>query len=155
MATPDTLDVNAWHLVDLQANTGAVWRPHLQHSHTRVDEMNLSGANQTGFTVWATMFSGHQIGIGWAWISIGRQVVAMANPMQISTNIRLFNADGIQLRESSVVVHLNDVIHDLPWQQFVVKSTRRNDSKHYGLNNARSWSGAIDARTHGRCLGNY
>jgi hypothetical protein len=53
---------------------------------------------------------------------IGRGVVAMADPMAIVTNLRLVGDEGQPLDATESVLHINGIVHALPWQQAVART---------------------------------
>jgi len=58
-------------------------------------------------------------GIAWDWIEIGLGVVAMVDPMGVTTNMQLVNRDGVVLAASEAALHINQFVRRLPWQDEV------------------------------------
>ncbi|WIT13595.1 hypothetical protein PFX98_08255 [Paucibacter sediminis] len=88
----------------------------------------------SGITLWAaTLGTAHQrVGIAWTWLRMGREVVALADPMRISTNARLVSADGLRLTPDQALLHLNNIVNALPWQAEVLKLERSGSGSSAG-----------------------
>ncbi len=50
---------------------------------------------------------------------MGRGVFAMVDPMRVLTNMRLLSVDGDELAATDAALHLNQFVHQLPWQEEV------------------------------------
>jgi hypothetical protein len=57
--------------------------------------------------------------MAWDWVEIGRGIVAMVDPMQVITNVRLVNLEGRVLAATEAALHLNQFVRRLPWQEEV------------------------------------
>ena len=53
---------------------------------------------------------------------MSRGVFAMVDPMRVLTNMQLLNVDGDVLAATDAALHLNQFIHQLPWQEEVRRS---------------------------------
>lgn len=102
------------------ADPGAV-RPHL-------------GPRQ-GQAVWAADLEGLPLGLAWEWAEVREDVVALCDPMNVLSNVRLVSAEGAPLGESERMVHLNSAIHELDWQSHVT----------HGMQRQRSWAQPLAA----------
>ena len=76
----------------------------------------------SGQTVWGDPSTEHSAGVAWDWIEIREGVVALADPFGLITNIRLLDSDGHELSANQAVVHLNELVHGLPWQTEVQRA---------------------------------
>jgi hypothetical protein len=80
-----------------------------------------AGILRSGNVLWSTLVQGRPVGLAWDWAELRPQVVAICDPMCILTNVKLVDAEGCLLEEGSEAMELNRVIHDLPWQQAVLR----------------------------------
>jgi hypothetical protein len=60
--------------------------------------------------------AGRQVGIAWDWAEVRASVVAVADPMQVLSNMILVDDVGAVMTRSKAVLHLNSVIHFVEWQ---------------------------------------
>ena len=51
-----------------------------------------------------------------------RGVVAMADPMGLITNLHLVDEHGDALPAITATLHLNEIVHALPWQDEVQRA---------------------------------
>ena len=72
-----------------------------------------------GHTVWGQLSGEGDAGIAWDWVEICRGVVAMVDPMQVVTNLRLVSLDGHILAATEAAPHFNQFVRRLPWQEEV------------------------------------
>lgn len=99
---------------------------HFGHLGTRV----LSAGNAynpcSGQTVWGrTADDGSEegaAGLAWDWVQLHEGVVAMADPMGLITNLRIVDEHGDALPAHSASLHLNVIVHALPWQTEVQRA---------------------------------
>jgi len=69
-----------------------------------------------GCTVWREVSGEGDAGIAWDWIEIAYGVVAMVNPMCVTTNMQLLDRDGDILPAAAAALHFNQFVRRLPWQ---------------------------------------
>jgi hypothetical protein len=62
---------------------------------------------------------GDPAALAWDWIEIASGVVAMVDPMRVSTNMRIVNMNGDVLNSSEAALHFNQFVRRLPWQDEV------------------------------------
>jgi len=138
-------DINSWRALKLEGDARAAWCSHLQHLQSSVSDRNDKCVS--GVTLWAaTLGTAHQrVGIAWTWLRMGREVVALADPMRISTNARLVSADGLRLTPDQALLHLNNIVNALPWQAEVLKLERSGSGSSAG-NSIGSQRAALAAR---------
>jgi hypothetical protein len=79
----------------------------------------------SGQTLWCDETSQHATGVAWDWVEIREGVVAMSDPFGLVTNLRLTDDDGDVLDPTRVAVHLNQIVHALPWQREVARMLRK------------------------------
>jgi hypothetical protein len=61
-------------------------------------------------------------GVAWDWIQISDDIVAMADPMSVVTNLRLVGQEGEVLTALEAARFLNEIVHGLPWQSEVQRA---------------------------------
>jgi hypothetical protein len=72
---------------------------------------------------------------------VRRGIPALADPLSISSNVQFLDADGAPLEPRRQVLHLNMLVHNLPWQEHVSKLARgRRDIRNPA--NADRWLSA-------------
>lgn len=81
-----------------------------------------------GQTVWGGRAGDTAAGISWDWIEVADGIVALADPMMMTTNLRLLGAEGEVLTAHETAPHLNGVVHGLPWQQEVWRALTQSGS---------------------------
>ncbi len=93
---------------------------HFKHLGTQVTTYSTSETPCRGQTVWGDeQDKGSVAGLAWDWIELGAGVVAMADPLAVLTNLRLVGPGGGVLTPLEAALHLNELVHALPWQQEV------------------------------------
>lgn len=125
-AVPDMLamtpawTVYAWPPVLWQAARAP--RLHLLHLGTSVLKSDHGGGASCGQTLWAQSAVEPSAGVAWDWIELRDGVVAIADPLGVITNLTLLDARGEALSQSAMAVHLNQLVHSLPWQNEVCRA---------------------------------
>lgn len=89
---------------------------------TRVISAGEDGGPCSGQTLWAGVFRNGEAGMAWDWVHLQRGVVAMADPMCVVTNLRLLGSQGEVLTAFQAALHLNELVHNLPWQSEVARA---------------------------------
>lgn len=115
MTPPWTL--RAWPPVLWQATSTS--KLHFTHLGTRVLTSHDSHQPSTGQTLWGGGRDHGGAGVAWDWIQVMPGIVAMADPMSVITNLRLLGAEGEVLTAWQAARYLNQIVHDLPWQEEV------------------------------------
>jgi hypothetical protein len=98
---------------------------HFVHLGTRV--LNAGDAEHpcSGQTVWGSPSTELAAGVAWDWVELQRGVVAMADPMALVTNLQLIDKRGEVLPTVQAALHLNEIVHTLPWQSEVQRALHR------------------------------
>lgn len=98
---------------------------HFVHLGTRV--LNAGDADHpcTGQTVWGIPSMERAAGVAWDWVEVQEGVVAMADPMGLVTNLQLTDERGEILPVTKAALHLNGLVHALPWQSEVQRALHR------------------------------
>jgi hypothetical protein len=118
---PAPWSVYQWPVVFWQAKTTHALE--FIHIGTRVTR---GGPHEPwgGQTLWCEKKPRPEAGFLWDWMEICEGVLALADPMGIVTNVRLLDDDGTVLTCQESALFINDIVHELPWQQAVVRSMR-------------------------------
>lgn len=116
--------VRAWPPLLRQAEGAS----HLQFDHldTQVFPTSTGEAPVCGQTIWrgTDTDTAGEIGVAWDWIMLSRDVVAMADPMCVVSNLRLLGAQGEVLTAWESARHLSQIVYGLPWQGEVQRALR-------------------------------
>jgi hypothetical protein len=115
--------VCAWPPVLWQAESA----PELNFVHlgTRVLHAGSSDQPCTGQTVWGNPSADPAAGVAWDWVELQQGVVAMADPLALVTNLQLTDEHGDVLPSTRAALHLNEIVHTLPWQNEVQRALHR------------------------------
>ena len=73
-----------------------------------------------GQVLWASRLQRSEVAVAWDWVELPRKIIAMADPMQVVSNIQLQHDDGRWMNERQRILWLNDLVHALPWQAELV-----------------------------------
>lgn len=110
----------AWPPVLCQAN--ARLRYPFVHVDTRISASGEPGLPASGQTIWCGEVTGAEAGITWDWVQVRPDVVAMADPMAVVTNLRFVGTDGDVLPADECALLLNQIVFSLPWQREVMRT---------------------------------
>lgn len=115
--------IRAWPPLLWQAEGAA----HLQFDHleTQVFPASDQDGPVSGQTVWRSSADGGEAGVAWDWVMLSSDVVAMADPMCVVTNLRLLGNQGEVLTSWEAARHLSRIVYGLPWQGEVQRAVRR------------------------------
>lgn len=94
----------------------------MQHLGTQVSTAAGSNSRSAGQTLWAWHGDEGEVGMAWDWVQIADGVVALADPLAIVTNLRLVGDEGEELSAMQSVLHINGIVHGLPWQHEVTRA---------------------------------
>lgn len=98
---------------------------HFHHLDTQVFPMTDEDAPVSGQTVWRGASADGDVGVAWDWVMLSQDVVAMADPMCVVTNLRLLGARGEVLTSWEAARHLSRLVYGLPWQSEVKRAVGR------------------------------
>ena len=112
--------VCAWPTVLWQASAA----PELQlvHLGTRVLTFGDRAGPCSGQTLWGESSPERSAGVAWDWVQLQQGVVAIADPLGLITNLKLLDSEGEALSTQQMAVHLNEIVHSLPWQTEVQRA---------------------------------
>ncbi len=77
--------------------------------------------------MWGGSSGSGDAGVAWDWIQIADDVVAMADPMSVVSNLRLIGGEGEVLTALESARYLNEIVHALPWQTEVQRALHVSD----------------------------
>lgn len=97
-------------------------RLQLHHVGTHVTHGGDPVHRMSGQTIWAGESEDGEAGVAWDWIQLSRGIVAMADPLAVVTNLRLLGPQGEALTALESALHLNEIVHTLPWQDEVERA---------------------------------
>jgi len=92
------------------------------HLSTRVTLPGDRMSRSAGQTIWGGHSDDGAAGVAWDWVQISGDVVAMADPMSVVTNLRLVGEEGEVLTALESARFLNEIVHALPWQNKVPRA---------------------------------
>jgi hypothetical protein len=92
------------------------------HLSTRVTLPGDRMSRTSGQTIWGGHSEDGEAGVAWDWVQISSDVVAMADPMSVVTNLRLVGHEGEVLTALESARFLNEIVHALPWQTEVQRA---------------------------------
>ena len=114
-----------WPAVDLSIDRWAELSGFQPVGHaSRLDEE----ARRLGNTLWSVAIDGHRVGLAWEWLEVHPNVFAMSDPMSIMSNVALI-VNGRMTNEFERVLHLNNAVYQLGWQQAIASILRRQDDR--------------------------
>jgi hypothetical protein len=111
--------VYAWPPVLWQAQSPPQWR--FVHLGTQILSRRKRCAGQT---VWANALPEGTAGVAWEWVQLQPGVLAVADPMGFISNLCWVDAEGRALPNIQQALHLNEIVHALPWQSEVERALR-------------------------------
>jgi len=115
--------IRAWPPLLWQAEGAAHLR--FNHLETQVFPASDEDAPVSGQTVWRSAADDGEVGVAWDWVMLSRDVVAMADPMCVVTNLRLLGDQGEVLTSWEAARHLSRIVYGLPWQGEVQRAVSR------------------------------
>lgn len=103
----------------------------LVHLGTRVlNHGDTDNIRCAGHTVWGASAAGGTAGMAWDWVQIPQGVVALADPLALITNLWLLGPQGQVLTPAQAALHLNGLVHTLPWQLEVQRALETQPPEH-------------------------
>ena len=117
--------LRAWPPILWQAGRESQLRFH--HLGTRVTFSGDRMSRIAGQTMWGGSSGSGDAGVAWDWIQIADDVVAMADPMSVVSNLRLIGGEGEVLTALASARYLNEIVHALPWQTEVQRALHVGD----------------------------
>ena len=100
----------------------------MRHLSTQITDPGGPACRSTGQTFWAWQTTEGGLGMAWDWVQLGHGVLALADPMAVITNLRLVGDEGTVLSAQESVMHVNSIVHSLPWQTEVERALDRQGS---------------------------
>lgn len=98
--------------------------PAFRHLHTVHGSQDDADEYQRGHVIWGTMNGQSPMAICWEWAEVRLGVVAIFNPMNVLSNVRLLAEDGRPFTHGQTVLAFNTVVHGVNWQRGVCEELR-------------------------------
>ena len=105
--------------------------PHFEHLSTvHSPEVDDDGCRH-GHVIWGSLLGACPMGMCWEWAEVRLGVVAIFNPMNVLSNVRLLSEDGRPFSQGQTVLVFNSVVHEVDWQSGVCEELafRRRSGK--------------------------
>lgn len=80
---------------------------------------------QHGETLWGAPCRGTLVTLAWRWREVNANVLAIDNPMTISSNVVLLDERGREITQAKRILHLNNAVHRFSWQAPIATGTKR------------------------------
>jgi hypothetical protein len=97
-------------------------RPAGTHAYPRDDCPEL----WAGQTTWAWHKDGVWHAVGWDWIELQRDVLVLADPMALVSNLQFAGHEQNEVGERQRILLLNSIVYLLPWQEQVRRGLGRS-----------------------------
>lgn len=114
--------IRAWPPLLWQADGASNLR--FDHLDTQIFPTEDDDAPLSGQTVWRGAADDAEVGVAWDWVMVSRDVVAMADPMSVVSNLRLLGPQGEVLTAWESARHLSQIVYGLPWQGEVQRAVQ-------------------------------
>ena len=72
-----------------------------------------------GHVIWGNLLGASPMALCWEWAEVKLGVVAIFNPMNVLSNVRLLSEDGRPFSDGQMVLVFNSVVHEVDWQSGV------------------------------------
>ncbi|HEV8691878.1 MAG TPA: hypothetical protein VGQ91_16365 [Ideonella sp.] len=72
-----------------------------------------------GHVIWGSLLGASPMAMCWEWAEVKLGVVAIFNPMNVLSNVRLLSEDGRPFSYGQMVLVFNAVVHEVDWQSGV------------------------------------
>jgi hypothetical protein len=115
--------IRAWTPLLWQADGAS--RLQFDHLGTQIFPTSAEDTRVCGQTVWCTDAPEGEAGVAWDWVMLSDDVIAMADPMCVVTNLRLLGERGEVLTSWEAARHLSRIVYGLPWQGEVQRAVRQ------------------------------
>jgi hypothetical protein len=97
----------------------------LRHLGTSVHVDEQAEGLRYGQVLWGREASDQMVGLAWDWREVMPEVIALADPMTVLSNLRLLDERGGRLSDAELLLQLNNTIYSLGWQDLIC-TTRRS-----------------------------
>lgn len=85
-------------------------------SFTAHSDVAGSDTVRHGQVLWASRLQRSEVAVAWDWVELPRKIIAIADPMQVVSNIQIRHTNDHWMNERQRILWLNDLVHALPWQ---------------------------------------
>ena len=101
---------------------------HLTHLGTQVLNFGDEACRCRGQTLWGDARESQSAGVAWDWVELQEGVVAMADPLGLSSNLKFLDEQGQALTQIEIALRLHQLVHHLPWQSEVQRALHASGS---------------------------
>lgn len=110
--------MSAWVILSLPP---VLWQTHwpdveLKPLDITIDEASTKSGHARGQTMWHLQHRDGLAAVGWEWVQIKRGFLALSDPMNIVSNLRIVDEDDCVVTDSMRMVVLNKLVHSTKWQ---------------------------------------
>lgn len=98
--------------------------PSFEHLHTTQCRECDDDGFPHGHVVWGTLRGATPMALCWEWAEVRLGVVAIFNPMNVLSNVRLVSESGQPLALGQTLLAFNSVVHEIDWQSRVCDELR-------------------------------
>jgi hypothetical protein len=60
----------------------------------------------------------------WSWVEVSEAVIALLDPLSISTNATLVDKYGLRLNRSAAMLKLNAAVYQFRWQELIARECK-------------------------------
>lgn len=89
-----------------------------------IDESSINSGHACGQTLWHFQQGDGLAAIGWEWVQVRRGFLAMSDPMNIVSNLRIVDDENCAVSDSQRLIVLNTMVHATAWQGEVLRRLR-------------------------------
>jgi hypothetical protein len=124
---PDSVSLSSWLPVQAGLQEWQRLTRQLRLLNATLElEVDLMPARRHGSVLWGANVCGTMVGLAWGWREVRPNVVALDDPMSVSSNVILFDDEGAQLAGYRRILHLNRAVYSLHWQRHVFRRSATN-----------------------------
>jgi hypothetical protein len=96
----------------------------LRHLETIIDRTTTAFGRRRGQAVWTADCAAGMTGLAWEWVEVRPGVIALADPMNILSNLCVVDESSAPVPDSRRAMVLNRLIHSVDWQPQVRRQLR-------------------------------
>ena len=118
---------------------------HWKCGATRLEDPEDLTPRRVGATVWVSTIPRLRVAVAWEWVEVSEGVIALADPNNVISNIRLARPmTGMESMSPATqrVALLNAIVRALPWQSEISVGHRTGSNHTYftGFSNTTHWT---------------
>lgn len=92
-----------------------------EHSATHCRGVAGDQLMRFGDTTWSAFVEGAEVLLHWEWREVRPCVLAVANVLDVVTNVALVDSDGRELLPTTLLLR---AVHELPWEPVVLSALK-------------------------------